>query len=128
MLELAASNLASAPPRLATQAAAEAIAIEAAVSRACELSPRRFALEAPADEARRRDAAFQAAAAQWRRERQERDSRAAVASAARALVAAAAYAQSGGSQLAPLLAGVLGGSRTVDRVVDRAMAGKYKSD
>ena len=37
----------------------------------------------------------------------------AIASAARALVAAGAYASSGGSQYAPLLAGVLGGSRTV---------------
>tara|TARA_B100000795_G_scaffold194238_1_gene148477 strand:- start:64 stop:405 length:342 start_codon:yes stop_codon:yes gene_type:complete len=112
------------PPPLITQAAAEAAAIEAAVARACELSPRRFALEAPADEARRRDVAFQAAAAQWRHERRERESRAAVASAARALVAATAYAQSGGSQLAPLLAGVLGGSRTVDKVVERVANGK----
>lgn len=78
-----------------------------------ERSGKLFALTATADVARQRDEAFQAAAREWQSLQDERRRRTAIASAARALVAAGAYASSGGSQYAPLLAGVLGGSRTV---------------
>ena len=92
---------------------AEARAREQAVAVASERSLQRFALEAPADVAERRHHAFVAAAGEWRDARRRRDTREHAASTARALIAAAVYAASGGSQLAPLMAGVLGGSDSV---------------
>ena len=64
-----------------------------------------------------RASAFDAAAERWEKRTRERDARFAVASAARSLAAATAYAASGHSQLAPLLCGVLGGSSTVRAVL-----------
>jgi len=100
-------------PLLRPAATAEARAREEAVAVATERSLQRFALQAPPDVAERRHGAFVAAAGAWRDARRRRDAREGAASAARALVAASVYAASGGSQLAPLLTGVLGGSDSV---------------
>lgn len=98
-------------------ALAAAQASEQAVVTALERSPQRFALDAAPQVARRRLRAFELAAAAWREATLERESRARAAAAARSLVAAMLYAASGGDQLAPLLAGALGGSSSVRAVL-----------
>ena len=95
---------------LRPQAMAEESASEQFVRTARERSLQRFALDAPADVAQRRDAAFQRAASEWEQANREREAKAATASFVRALVASAVYAASGNSQIAPILAGALGGS------------------
>ena len=95
---------------LRPQAMAEESASEQFVRTARERSLQRFALDAPADVAQRRDAAFQRAASEWEQANREREAKAATASFVRALVASAVYAASGNSQIAPILAGSLGGS------------------
>ena len=100
-------------PLLRPAVTAEAHAREEAVAVATERSLRRFALQAPPEVAERRHRAFVAAAGAWLVARRRRDAREGAASAARALVAASVYAASGGSQLAPVIAGVLGGSDSV---------------
>ena len=94
-------------------AAAERAACEEAVSTARERSPQAFALEAPEPIARARARAFDAAAAAWQRAQRDLAWREEATMAARAMVFASVYAASGGSFVAPVLAGTLGGSQSV---------------
>ena len=76
-----------------------------------------FALNAPADVAKRRTQAFDAMAKQWLHRTQTAEERMTTASAARAFVAASVYAASGNSLVAPLVAGAFGASKTVVAVL-----------
>lgn len=87
-----------------------------AVTRARQRSADVFALEAAPEVAARRSRAFDDAAGQWLLRAHNADVRMATSSAARALIASAAYAASG-SQLAPVVAGVFGASKTVTGVL-----------
>lgn len=105
---------------LQPSAAAAGLARAEAVRVARENAPALFRLDAPAEVAVGRASAFDAAAERWEKRTRERDARFAVASAARSLAAAAAYAASGHSQLAPLLCGMLGGSSTARAVLSQS--------
>lgn len=102
---------------LRPSATAVAAAQVEAVRVARERSESIFRLDAPATVAEQRAAAFDVAARRWEQHTRERDARFALASALRAVVAAVAYGVSGHSQIAPLLCGVLGGSRSVREVL-----------
>lgn len=88
---------------LLPNAASEAATREA-LSVALERCPQRFALEAPEEVASRRVEAFRRAVAAWEAQQAESAWRDDAAAAFRCVVCAAAYAASGGSIVAPLLA------------------------
>jgi len=89
---------------LQPQAAARAEAASAALDAALRRTRSLFSLEASADVASRRVAAFEVEVAQWQAARAEAVTKDRVASVGRAAVGAAVFAASGGCLLAPVVA------------------------
>ena len=87
-----------------------------------ERSPRTFALDATAEVAAARAAAFDVLAAEWEGTQAQARDRETTSSALRALVAAAAYAASGGSILAPFLSVTVAYPESLIAVIVRGRA------
>mmetsp|Transcript_149470 Transcript_149470/g.264316 ORF Transcript_149470/g.264316 Transcript_149470/m.264316 type:complete len:466 (-) Transcript_149470:231-1628(-) len=86
----------------------EAEASREAVATARKRCAKLFVLNAPPEVAKLRSEAFDEVAKEWEAKQQERDERAQITSAVRALVAAIVYTASGGSLIAPFLASIAG--------------------